>query len=410
MKRLACKVLVLLGVAVGFVLLGANAVEDQVYIYTTSASIFTPGHAVTPTFQVYGDQPLRDAPLNVKLYAASPDEALAITKDSKPKPNLRLLRSFETSDSLKGDPRTRVANLGALPIGYYQVVASIGKSSASELIDVSTLGIVVNTAGGVSSAYAVDLRSMNRHAGPTWFHTVGSAPAERQFAPIRADADAIGRVANVPAGYIVATTADGSQTIQSTYSYARPAESGFVQTDRPIYRPGTTIDLRAILRGGEIGGYAIPKGTARIVVTGPNGIVLLNTRAPISSFGTVAATAQIPDDAPLGYYEISIDKSIGGSVQVQAYKKPEYAIDFAPTKPFIVGGDPADFKLSAKYFFGRPAAGLHLHYVAYKQRYGIRPYSPYPIEYGWYQIPRVKIAEGDFITGADGSNEVAIDT
>ena len=41
---------------------------------------------------------------------------------------------------------------------------------------------------------------------------------------------------------------------------------------------------------------------------------------------------------------------------VEAYKKPEYVVDVAAPR-FVVGGEAGRFGITARYFFGRPAAG-----------------------------------------------------
>src|SRR5208283_4951621 len=83
---------------------------------------------------------------------------------------------------------------------------------------------------------------------------------------------------------IVARGSDGSAIAFAPESYqTERVQPGYVQTDRPVYRPGDTIAIRAIVRDGHIGAYTIPTGTMHVRVQAPDGTDAFARDVPISS-------------------------------------------------------------------------------------------------------------------------------
>ncbi len=169
---------------------------------------------------------------------------------------------------------------------------------------------------------------------------------------------------------LIARAADGSMAV----AREGPADAGssahfaFVQTDRPIYRPGDHVLYRAILRDGNPGALTVPSGERTVRLRDRSSKEILSATRTLDAFGTVQGDFALPADSDLGSYQIVV--SSGGDtlaqqqLSVEAYKKPEYVIDVAPPPPPAVGGDAARFGVAARYLFGRPAAGMKLHYRA----------------------------------------------
>ena len=379
---------------------------------------YVPGRAIIGYYS--GESPSA-VPLHVDVYALSVDRVIAVGGvgrwgDPGPmKPDAFGPRVAQ-ADGVRKDAWWTVT-LPALPMGYYAAVASVGAARRTTIFDVTTLGVVGNPLNATRALYAVDLRTFARHAGPTRY----AVHFKTGTSTITADKDGLAAF-EVPKGdeapVVVATSADGSSmvmTVESYWSQPEPGDVGLVQTDRPIYRPGQDIDLRAIVRRGSMAGYTIPSGTRTVKVTAPDGTSIYDHDVAISTFGTVAAVVRLPEKARLGVYRIEVGPQLAAYVTVLAYKKPEYELTFAPAKPFVIGGDAATFALSANYFFGRPVAGMHLHYVATRQ-----PrcwYFPGPLAgYAEDLVPRgncddrPKVAEGDFTTDARGRHSITLQT
>jgi uncharacterized protein YfaS (alpha-2-macroglobulin family) len=382
--------------------------DEQIYFYgSLYSSVVTPGHTIVASYNT--NAPTSEA-VDVVVYAVPVERAATLQARSSAEPgDVVAAASAVVARVIAGvadpkEPQQRTALLPALPIGYYFAVATLGSHHVVSMFDVTTLGIVQNAMAGTTSFFAVDLRTYERHMGPTTiavpeasgvrtlsFDTSSLALDTRPLAPQARDA--------------IARSADGSAMIVNLErDYRTPGQDvGFVQTDRPVYRPGQTIDLRAIVRKGRIGAYALPSGMRSVTVTSPNGTSIYRHDLKLDGFGTLHAQVRLPQDAEVGYYRIAVG-TLQSGVTVAAYKKPEYEITLTAGQKYVVGGDTASFALSAQYFFGRPVGGMQLHYTIWSQP----QFVPYGGPYGFIDTirrfpQRKKLAEGTFATGSDGN-------
>jgi uncharacterized protein YfaS (alpha-2-macroglobulin family) len=394
-----------------------SAQADQpVYLYGSLSGAYTPGHAIPVQLDTNAPD---NAPVQVLVYQLPIARKIGLS-DSFQRgigpdfTDLLRVASFQAT-APKANSSIRVGAIPALPIGYYALSATVRGSQdvVKTSFDVTTLGVVTNSVRNVRSLYAVDLRTFNAYPGRTQGEVYdGSAVRRLAF-----DRDGLATDA-VPLGksgsaYAVVSADDGSKMLVRFDPDSQYDDLGFVQTDRPIYRPGQTIFVRAIIRTGTIGSYAVPSGMRRISVTAPDGTIVYDHKVTLSNFGTVHASVQLAQDAPTGSYDIQVG-DLSGFITVAAYKKPEYALTFTADQKYVIGGDRASFTLAARYFFGRAAAGFHLHYVAMRGASWFPLFSPYGdlgrIGGPYVRPPSVKVAEGDFVTDASGANAVAIGT
>jgi uncharacterized protein YfaS (alpha-2-macroglobulin family) len=420
MKR---RVYVLAALAIAAIFFGflAARADQGSYIYGGPSGAITPGHAF-PVYY-YTDES-NNAPLVLKVYRLPLELAIANQAESYVQLGLtyspKLIHGLELMQTVTSDARDknnaggRPVAIAALPIGYYFAVATVGNAQNEATFDVTTLGVVENHLKDGRSFFAVDLRTFARHMGPTRVE-IRDGNTRRM---VEADASGLAQDSGVlqgPKSVAIATTADGSAMIvnlERDWSGDSRIDTGFVQTDRPIYRPGQTVDVRAIVRTGGIGGYVVPAGTRQVMMTAPDGTVIYQHDIALSPFGTVNAAVRLPDDAQLGSYNMQIGKTLQQSITVAAYKKPEYQLTFAADQKYVVGGDRGAFTLGAQYFFGRPAAGLKLNYIAYNQPRYFYGDSPYARFYDMYPIrqERVKLDEGDLATDSNGNAKITVAT
>jgi alpha-2-macroglobulin len=393
--------------------------DQEYYLYGGPGGAFTPGHGVPVSY--YTDEQ-NAAPLTVRIYRLPLDRAAQLGGSdlwSERSPSAKELQGLGfvqtlTSTRDEKNPGTRLVTIPAMPVGYYVAVANAGSAGLASVFGITTLGIVENQLRDGRSFFAIDLRTFRRHMGPTRIEIRDGSVRRQILCDATGLAQDYGAISSSNPSAI-ATTADGSAMVISlSRDYGSVGgDVGFIQTDRPVYRAGQTVDVRAIVRAGGIGSYVVPTGARKITVTAPDGSVVYQHDTPLSQFGTVNAAVRLPDDAQLGSYAIQVGK-LEGSVLVAAYKKPEYQLDFSANQRYVVGGDRATFRLSAQYFFGRPAAGLHVHYVAYKQPEYVYWDSPYTFAERYLPIRpgrgRTQIAEGDVNTDAGGRSTFTFET
>ena len=387
--------------------------DDPAYLYGGVSGSFTPGHAIPVSYytNVAGPTQVSIYALPLSMAAAAGYLGRAYEDPAPRTAGLTRVLLLAAVASDKRQPNLRTATIPVLPIGLYVVSAGVAKTSVTSVVDMTTMGVVLNVVKDARSFYAVDLRTFLAYGGKPGL-TVHDGKAMHDVAFSHDLAEYAGAL-HSDAPYAVATAPDGSVQFVSLDADDAPTDVGYVQSDRPIYRPGQTMYFRAIVRRGGVGRYSIPTGARMVTVTTPDNTIAYRHDLPLSSFGTIQAKVQLPQDAATGMYQVNVG-DLQTSVTVAAYKKPEYTIDFSANQKYVIGGDRATFTLSARYFFGQPAAGFHLHYVAYKEQRavwsgpyagiegvrvgGVRAYEP------------VKVAEGDFVTDASGSNVVALGT
>lgn len=148
--------------------------------------------------------------------------------------------------------------------------------------------------------------------------------------------------------------------------------TGYLYTDRPVYRPNQKVYFKGILRKLGENGYETPGGTAHVTIEDPNGGKLLEKDLPLSPRGSFNGEAELAEEAPLGNY--SIVASVGEAesrhyFDVEEYKKPEYKVTVSAPRKFVNVGEKTNFTIEAKYFFGAPVTNADVKFYIYRSRY-----------------------------------------
>ena len=147
--------------------------------------------------------------------------------------------------------------------------------------------------------------------------------------------------------------------------------TAYVYTDRPVYRPGHTVHIKAVVRRDKGDTLDLPDdNTLQLRVTDADGKQVLEKDEPVSAHGTVTADLTLESDAALGYYSIALlrngQNAAGmGSFYVEEYKKPEYQVTVKATSLRVLQGNPIQATIEARYFFGEPVEGAKVKYVVH---------------------------------------------
>lgn len=133
----------------------------------------------------------------------------------------------------------------------------------------------------------------------------------------------------------------------------------YIYTDRPIYRPGQTVNYRIVTREVDEGGYALPEDEQiEVTVLGPRG-KLDAIELALSSYATAHGQYTISEYAEPGYYRIE-SGSGQGSFQVAEYRKPEIDLDVTLSPGEIRLGQEIQASVNARYYFDAPAGNVDL--------------------------------------------------
>ncbi len=187
--------------------------------------------------------------------------------------------------------------------------------------------------------------------------------------------------------------------IITPYGYAFGADrttaiTSYIYTDRPVYRPGHTVHIKAVVRRLKDDALLLPDDrTLEMTVKDADGKTVFKQIATVSAHGTVTADLTLEADAALGYYNIEFTRSdVGGAgnFYVEEYKKPEYQVTVKPAVQRVLQGNSIQATIEARYFFGEPVANTKVKYVVHTSTH-----------YWWSEDE----AEGDDAEGGEGEGE-----
>lgn len=155
--------------------------------------------------------------------------------------------------------------------------------------------------------------------------------------------------------------------------WGREGPYGMMFTDRGIYRPGDSVNLKGIVREPSAAGNALP-GAAKVklVLSAPDGEKLNELEVPLSRFGTFSTTLNIPGSASLGSFGVQAliggERRLSESFEVAEYRPAEFEVGVSSEKPAYVRGDEARFTIDARYLFGAPMAGAAVRYSTMRSK------------------------------------------
>ncbi|MBI5242582.1 MAG: hypothetical protein HY922_02720 [Elusimicrobia bacterium] len=150
----------------------------------------------------------------------------------------------------------------------------------------------------------------------------------------------------------------------------------FVETERPIYRPGQKVAFKATVLTRIPQGFKTYDGAAevRLKMMDANWQEVASVVKKPGPFGSVAGEFLIPAGRLLGRYRINaaIEETGGpyaGSVEfgVEEYKRPEFEATLAEAKGAWRFGKEATVEGDVKYYFGGPAPNANVTYIVTRE-------------------------------------------
>ncbi len=283
-------------------------------------------------------------------------------------------------------PMVRDTEVRRIPLdlpgeGVYVVEAVNGIFKAYTVVIVSDLGLVTKAAPGQLIMFAANRFTgepapagcpaeviANRNVVAN-----GSIGADGTWEATLPDTKPEDVIAVVHCGTQVAATDPGAWMFQDS---ARSL-TGYVYTDKPVYRPGHTVNIKAVLRW-RAGDSLTPfdRKQVEVSIADPNDKVVLRQQVAVDEFGSVLASHVLGRGVSLGRYSISIasgDDQASGGFEVQEYRKPEFEVIVKPAARFAVQGGKVAVTITGRYYFGQPVANAAVKYIVHKQPY----YSPF---------------------------------
>lgn len=166
----------------------------------------------------------------------------------------------------------------------------------------------------------------------------------------------------------------------------------YTYSDRPVYRPEQTVNLRHLVRLYRQGSYEnVPAQKVVLYIHNPRGEEVLKQTATTDAFGAVSVAFEPPANAPLGVYRASVEVvghdegqrlSAGQNFRIEEYKKPEFSVQVTGPKTPIKPGEATQVTLAAQYLFGSPVTEAKIQYRIYRRPF-YPAYQGRPHPYAW---------------------------
>lgn len=205
----------------------------------------------------------------------------------------------------------------------------------------------------------------------------------------------------------------------------------YLYTDRPIYRPGQTVNFRLVMRQEAGSGYELPPGgQVTVKMLGEFSYALADqpligtASLVLSAYGSAAGSITLPEDAAPGYYNLRIDEDPNAwlEFQVAEYRKPEIDLQVGFARGDWLSGEDIQASVQADYFFGAPAGDVQVQWALYARpqdfslpsgyQSGVHTTSWLSASNGFdYFDPELgeQIASGIQRTAANGSLQINLD-
>ncbi len=310
--------------------------------------------------------------------------------------------------------------------GLYLVEAVNGQLRAYTILSVSELGIVTKSAPGHILAFV-----QHRINGTP----VADCPVfvwtnKKELARLTTDSNGVAEtpLSEVrPENTLVLARRGDDFAVASLYSWWLSSDpnrylTGYVYTDRPVYRPGHTVYFKGILRTRLGATYQLPEAReVQVEIQDPENNAVYRKAAAVSPNGTLHGEFTLPDTSALGYFSIVIhagESTVDGGFHVEEYKKPEYEVRVQPEQRRVLQGESIKATFEAKYYFGEPVSGAKVKYVVHTSRYWYPLYAEEEEDYesqsegegGGYDYGGEQESEESGVLDADGKLTVTIPT
>lgn len=131
----------------------------------------------------------------------------------------------------------------------------------------------------------------------------------------------------------------------------------FLETDKPIYKPGQTVLMRLIALDSEL---RPAPATAVVEIQDAKGIKVFKRVQSVDEYGTATLELPLSAEPNLGVWKIVAtagEASTEVDVRVEEYVLPKYEVKAELAKDWFLVDEPLTGRVTAGYSFGRPVRG-----------------------------------------------------
>ena len=132
----------------------------------------------------------------------------------------------------------------------------------------------------------------------------------------------------------------------------------FLETDKPIYKPGQTIHISAVSLNGDLKPVS---QKLNLEALDAKGIKIFKQEITTDDYGMAALDLPLSEEPNLGTWKLSAEGTDGAKTQldvtVDTYVLPKYEVKVTLPKDWFLAGDKITGKVEGIYSYGRPVQG-----------------------------------------------------
>ncbi len=131
----------------------------------------------------------------------------------------------------------------------------------------------------------------------------------------------------------------------------------FVETDKPIYKPGQTMHIRVIMLTPELTPVS---GPVTVEVVDAKGIKIFRTETETDDFGMAGLDLPISTEPNQGVWKLTVITEKGRSqidVRVEQYVLPKYEVTVELPREWFLVSERIQGRILSEYSFGNPVRG-----------------------------------------------------
>ena len=128
-----------------------------------------------------------------------------------------------------------------------------------------------------------------------------------------------------------------------------------ISLDKGIYKPGDTVNYRALLTSKE--DDTPTTSDVKVSIFDGNDNKVYANSAKTSEYGIVFGSFTLADEVNSGTYRLQVEtdsQDVTKTFTVNPYVAPKFEVNISSPKEAYVVGENIDFTVNAKYFFGEP--------------------------------------------------------
>lgn len=178
-----------------------------------------------------------------------------------------------------------------------------------------------------------------------------------------------------------------NETGLSYGQYASNDKMIYVYSDRPIYRPTDTVNIKGIYRFGYEQRYEFVKDkNVHVSVMDSQYMEVFSKDLKLNDYGTFAFDFILDSGAALGGYNVNVNEMYTYTFDVQEYTPAAFKIDTKLDKEEYIASDTFNLDVQADYYFGVPVKDAKISYSVMTQDYYFDKYQDEYFSFGsgWY--------------------------